>query len=112
MDMMQNYKFVVKKARTERLQRSAIVNMQKLLNKDDLEKKEILRQLDSIVPVNYDCMQSTQCPIKNVTFSSGPRQESDIFLGHCVLFSILDSESYGPKSLGDGESSRPIGNLW
>ena len=23
----------------------------------------------------------TQCPIKNVTFSSGPRQESDIFYG-------------------------------
>ena len=33
--------------------------MQKLLNKDDLEKKEILKQLDDIVPVNYDYMQST-----------------------------------------------------
>ena len=58
MDMRQNYKFVVKKARTERLQRSAVVNMQKLLNKDDLEKREILRQLNDIVPVNYDSMQS------------------------------------------------------
>ena len=59
MDMRQNYEFVVKKARTERLQRSAVLNMQKLLNKDALEKKEIMRQLNDIVPVNYDCMQST-----------------------------------------------------
>ena len=58
MDMRQNYKFVVKKARTERLQRSAVVNMQKLLNKDDLEKRDVLRQLNDIVPVNYDSMQS------------------------------------------------------
>ena len=58
MDMRQNYKFVVKKARTERLQRSAVVNMQKLLNKDDLEKRDVLRQLNDIVPVNYDYMQS------------------------------------------------------
>ena len=54
MDMRQGYKFVIKKARTERLQRSAVVNMQKLLNKEDLEKRELLRQLDNIVPVNYD----------------------------------------------------------
>ena len=27
------------------------------------------------------CTLYTQCPIKNVTFSSGPRQESDIFYG-------------------------------
>ena len=58
MDIRQNSKFVVKKARTERLQRSAVVNMQKLLNQDDLEKREILRQLNDIVPVNYDSMQS------------------------------------------------------
>ena len=58
MDMRQNYMFVVKKARTERLQRSAVVNMQKLLNKDDLEKRDTLRQLNDIVPVNYDYMQS------------------------------------------------------
>ena len=58
MDIRQNSKFVVKKARTERLQRSAVVNMQKLLNKDALEKREILRQLNDIVPVNYDSMQS------------------------------------------------------
>ena len=58
MDIRQNSKFVVKKARTERLQRSAVVNMQKLLNKDALEKREILRQLNNIVPVNYDSMQS------------------------------------------------------
>ena len=59
MDMRSSYKFVVKKAKTERLQRSAIVNMQKLLNKEALEKRDILKQLDDIVPVNYDYMQST-----------------------------------------------------
>ena len=58
MDMRQGYKFVIKKARTERLQRSAVVNMQKLLNKEDLEKRELLRQLDNIIPVNYDYIQS------------------------------------------------------
>ena len=53
-------KFVIKKARTERLQRSAILNMQRLLNKDDLEKRKILRQINDItVPVNYGCIQST-----------------------------------------------------
>ena len=57
--MRSSYKFVVKKAKTERLQRSAIVNMQKLLNKEALEKRDILKQLDDIVPVNYDYMQST-----------------------------------------------------
>ena len=58
MDIRQNSKFVVKKARTERLQRSAVVNMQKLLNQDALVNREILRQLNNIVPVNYDSMQS------------------------------------------------------
>ena len=60
MDLRHNDKFMITKARTERLQRSAIVNMQRLLNKDDLEKRNILRQINDItVPVNYGCMQST-----------------------------------------------------
>ena len=59
MDLRHNDKFMITKARTERLQRSAIVNMQRLLNKDDLEKRRIFRQINDIaVPVNYGCMQS------------------------------------------------------
>ena len=50
--------FYVKKAKTERLRKSAIVNMQKLLNKDESKKKDILRKISNYVPVNYDCMQS------------------------------------------------------
>ena len=50
--------FYVKRAKTERLRKSAVINMQKLLNKDALEKREILRKISNYVPVNYDCMQS------------------------------------------------------
>ena len=50
--------FYAKRAKTERLRKSAIINMQKLLNKDALEKREILRKISNYVPVNYDCMQS------------------------------------------------------
>ena len=39
--------FYVKRAKTERLRKSAVVNMQKLLNKDESEKKDW-----------HDCMQS------------------------------------------------------
>ena len=50
--------FFVKRAKTERLRKSAVINMQNLLNKDALEKREILRKISNYVPVNYDCMQS------------------------------------------------------
>ena len=50
--------FYVKKAKTERLRKSAIVNMQKLLNKEESKKKDLLRKISNYVPVNYDCMQS------------------------------------------------------
>ena len=50
--------YYVKKAKTERLRKSAVVDMQKLLNKDALEKREILRKISNYMPVNYDCMQS------------------------------------------------------
>ena len=50
--------FYVKRAKTERLRKSAVINMQNLLNKDALEKREILRIISNYVPVNYDCMQS------------------------------------------------------
>ena len=50
--------FLVKMARTDRLKRSAIVNMQKQLNKELSEKRDILRDISNYMPVNYDCMQS------------------------------------------------------
>ena len=52
--------FYVKKAKTERLRKSALVNMQNLLNKDVKEKRETLKKSVIIcyMPVNYDCMQS------------------------------------------------------
>ena len=50
--------FYVKKAKTERLRKSAIVNMQKLLNKEESKKKDILKKISNYMPVNFDCMQS------------------------------------------------------
>ena len=55
MNMRHNDKFVIKRARTERLQRSAIVNMQRLLNREETEKKKLMRQISLTGPVNYDC---------------------------------------------------------
>ena len=55
MNMGQNDKFAIKRARTERLQRSAIVNMQRLLNREETEKKKLMRQISLTGPVNYDC---------------------------------------------------------
>ena len=50
--------FLVKRAQTERLRKSAIVNMQKLLNRDVSEKRKVLKRISNYMPVNYDCMQS------------------------------------------------------
>ena len=50
--------FLVKRAKTERLRKSAIVNMQKILNKDLSEKRDTLKNISNYMPVNYDCMQS------------------------------------------------------
>ncbi len=50
--------FMVKRAKTERLRKSALVNMQKSLNKELSEKRDILKRISNYVPVNYDCMQS------------------------------------------------------
>ena len=54
MGRRQNEKFVIRKARTERLQRSAVVHMQRLLNNEDLNKRKIMKAINDIVPVNYD----------------------------------------------------------
>jgi hypothetical protein len=45
-------KFLVKDAWTERHKMSAIPFMQRLLNNEDRQKKDILRQVDNFVPVN------------------------------------------------------------
>ena len=55
MDKRQNEKFLIRNARTERLQRSAIIHMQGLLNNEDLKKRKIMTAIKNIVPVNYDC---------------------------------------------------------
>ena len=55
MDMRHTDKFVTTNAKTERLQRSAILNMQRLLNTDESGKRKMRRQLNLTVPVNYDC---------------------------------------------------------
>ena len=52
---MQNEKFVIRNARTERLQRSAVIHMQRLLNNEDLKNRKIMSAIKNIVPVNYDC---------------------------------------------------------
>ena len=47
-------KFIVKKAMTERFRKSAIPNMQRLLNKDDKRKRDMFKIIENSVPVNYD----------------------------------------------------------
>ena len=53
-NMLKRYeqKFVIRDAWTERHRRSSIPFMQKLLNNEDKERKNILKQIDSFVPVN------------------------------------------------------------
>ena len=55
MDKRQNEKFVIRKARTERLQRSAVMHMQRLLNNENLKNRKIMSAIKNIMPVNYDC---------------------------------------------------------
>ncbi len=45
-----NQKFIVRDAWTERHRKSAIPFMQKLLNDEDKERKDILKQIDIFVP--------------------------------------------------------------
>ena len=49
-------KCVGKKAITERLRKSAIPSMQRLLNKEDKEKKKLFKIIENTVPVNYGNM--------------------------------------------------------
>ena len=52
MDKRYKEKYVVKKAMTERFKKSAIPNMQRLLNKEEREKAEIFSIIKNNVPVN------------------------------------------------------------
>ena len=46
--------FMVKRGLTERMRRSAIPYMQRLLNEDYKKKKDICRQITNYKPVNND----------------------------------------------------------
>ena len=48
--------FLVKRAKTERLKKSSIISMQKLLNSEASKQKEIMTKINNYMPVNYDCM--------------------------------------------------------
>ena len=52
MDRRRNEKFIIRKSRTERLQRSAVMHMQRLLNNEDCKKRKIMKAINDIV--NYD----------------------------------------------------------
>ena len=45
MSMRQDEKFLIRKAKTERLQKSAIINMQRLLNNEEYEKRKIMSKI-------------------------------------------------------------------
>ena len=50
----------MKSAKTERLEKSAVVNVQKQSNKESLEKRDIMKDIVFVcdyVPVNYGCLQ-------------------------------------------------------
>ena len=48
----------IRRANTERFRKSAIINMQKMLNNEASKKREIMKKISNYMPVNYDCMQS------------------------------------------------------
>ena len=56
MEKRSGEKFIVTKASTERLKKSAIPNMQRLLNTDDKRKREIFKIIENTVPVNNDSL--------------------------------------------------------
>ena len=54
MEKRKDQKFVVTKALTERYRRSSIPSMQRLLNKAEKERSEMMKKIERTVPVNYD----------------------------------------------------------
>ena len=61
MDKRMKEVYCVKSAKTERFKKSAIINMQKMLNNEASEKRDLMRKISNSnhVPVNNDCMQSS-----------------------------------------------------
>ena len=54
MEKRSGQKFTVKRALTERYRKSSIPSMQRLLNKEDRDKIEMMKTINNTVPVNYD----------------------------------------------------------
>ena len=63
-DTRNKEKYVVNIARTERYKKSAIPFMQRLLNKDECEKKKIIKKINEIVPVNNGISYPYHCENK------------------------------------------------
>ena len=49
-------RYVVEKTLTERYKRSSIPSMQRLLNKSEKERSEMMKIIKNTVPVNYDTL--------------------------------------------------------
>ena len=54
MEKRSGQKFTVKRALTERYRKSSIPSMQRLLNKAERDKMEMMKTIINTVPVNYD----------------------------------------------------------
>ena len=48
--------YCVKRAKTERFKKSAIISMQKLLNNEASNNREMMTKIRNYMPVNYDCV--------------------------------------------------------
>ena len=58
--------FDIVKPKTSRYQLSAIPVMQKMLNDAEKKQRLVLKQFNSLVPVNYDCSDLYHCDNKNI----------------------------------------------
>ena len=58
--------FDIVKPKTSRYQLSAIPVMQKMLNDAEKKQRLVLKQVNSLVPVNYDCSDLYHCENKNI----------------------------------------------
>ena len=56
-----SYAFKVARAQTERLRKSAIPSMIRMLNSHESGKKKLFKQLDLSVPVNYGSVSLYHC---------------------------------------------------
>ena len=99
--------FQVKRANTERLRKSAVVSMQKLLNKEVMEKRGILKKIifqwTMIVCNLYHCENKTQNKkIKTISvFISGwskQRHLCSLFMRPVLLWTIVHPHRPGTHS--------------